>query len=789
MLTKLAQASGSRAKIRRSAGPGSYTARPMPVCCSSHRSLNRGVILAALVWIVGCSASDPLEAIRSQQAAGDVVGSLEPLRELLSERPDDREAQYLYGRALALAGQVGPAEWWLREAMQDPSWLLPAGRQLAIGALATGNYRTALETTDRILAAHPDDVDTLLMRANAYAHSRSDFEAALADAGRVLALDPGRIEAFEPRILALLGLERIDEVELAIEQLGERIDEAGSGDDDRAWHCATRALFAEESDDAELARTRWDACLDRYPSQANVVSGALEFHDARGEAGRSLEILRGALASEPTSRDVRNALAQRLRGAGAEREAEALLREATGSPHPTQASLAWFDLAKHHQDLGDFEAAADAAERAVDLARQTGVAQPQLLLEYADSLLLAGELERALAVADEMTLPAHQEVIRARVAQKRGRPRTALEHFEEAFRLWPDNPWARYYAALAAEAIGDFDRAVEAYRYSIRIAAGATDARTRLARLHLAEGKPEEALAMLRLQAQQAPLDREGELLSLRLWAQLGRMAEVQRQLARFRLGDPDQSGRAAAEAAQGVADRAGANAALATLEGWVSEGFELTEPRHAEALRALVRVAADAGRLELAEPPVRAAVAAHPEVAAFHEILGLWLERRGAGGEEIRRAFAHALELAPVSSRALVGLGHLMRNDDPERALHAFERAAVVDPSAAEPRRQIADLLVAMGRPEAAEKQLEALLELEPYDADAAARLAELRLARAADAEQTLELAHRAVRFGGGAGALELLSRVHQQRGEPEPAREAARRARALRERRAPGA
>ena len=67
--------------------------------------------------------------------------------------------------------------------------------------------------------------------------------------------------------------------------------------------------------------------------------------------------------------------------------------------------------------------------------------------------------------------------------------------------------------------------------------------------------------------------------------------------------------------------------------------------------------------------------------------------------------------------------------------------------------------------------------------------QLVELHLERGLATERTLGLAERAVRFGGGADALDLLERVHQFRNEPERASEAAARARALRERQSPDA
>ena len=61
-------------------------------------------------------------------------------------------------------------------------------------------------------------------------------------------------------------------------------------------------------------------------------------------------------------------------------------------------------------------------QRSLDSARALAGPNPMLLLLYADTLVMTDELDRALAVADEMSTIGHREVIRARVAQKRGNP-------------------------------------------------------------------------------------------------------------------------------------------------------------------------------------------------------------------------------------------------------------------------------------------------------------------------------------------------------------------------------
>ena len=149
-------------------------------------------------------------------------------RELLVERPDDPEANYLYGRALVLTQRTGLATFSLRRAMQDPEWLVPAAIQLAYAGLADRDFNEVVEVTGRILEREPENVSALLMRANAYAHWRKDPERALADANRVLELSPDTIEAFEPRILALLSLERLEEASEALAEAGRRMVELES---------------------------------------------------------------------------------------------------------------------------------------------------------------------------------------------------------------------------------------------------------------------------------------------------------------------------------------------------------------------------------------------------------------------------------------------------------------------------------------------------------------------------------------------------------------------------------
>jgi tetratricopeptide (TPR) repeat protein len=743
-----------------------------------------GAALLVCLAVTGCRERDPLEAIRQQQRAGDYLGSVEPLRELLATRPDDPEANFLYGKALLLTQRPGLATWSLRKAMEDPEWLVPAGLQLGFAALRARDFNEVVAIAGQILEREPENLQALLMRAQAHAHWRKDPELALADANRVLELDPEVLEAYEPRILALLFLERLEEASESLAEAGRRLADLDADQGVLAWHCSTTAAFQEASEDLEQARRTWSLCLEAHPTDPEVVSNAMAFYDGQGEPDRSLALLRAAVEGAPLNRNLRVALANRLRLAGDAAGAEAVLREATGARDPKRAVPAWMDLVRLRQALGEHGAAVDAMERALELAREAGPLDPQLSFEYADALVLARQFDRAVEVAEDLPVPAHRHLILARVAQERRHPIRARAEFDEALRLWPDNPWARYYAARAAEELGDFARALEDYRYATRIDPGATDARTRGAALLLATGRPQPALQMLLVGRGKAPLEMEGQLLAMRLWGLLGDMVAVRDGLAKMQQSHPDWAGRALAAAAEGTARRADPAVALAMLAS--APGVDYGDPRYAAALRAMLRFSHRAGEDTAIREALEPILAARPDSGALQEIRALDLELSGAPAEEVRAAYERALELEPGNAGALAGLGRLALDEDPEAALGFFDRAAAADPADPEPKLEAVRTLVALGKPDQAAERLDALLVEHPFEGEAAAERARLDLERGIATAQTLERAQRAARVGGGPDALDLVSQVHAKRDEPEAAAQAAERARAIRAARA---
>lgn len=725
----------------------------------------RAVLLAVVAAIVsGCGGHSSLEDVRRlQDEDGNYSGSVEPLRELLEEHPDDREVSYRYGLALAATGQPELAKWSLRKAMESEEWFEKSADALARSLLASGDYDESAQVCGRLLERKPDDIPTLLMRADGYIRSRRNYEGALADAARVLEIDPDNVDALIPRTVALLALERVDEASEALEQL-----EGLYRDDSLKMHgspgfCTARATFAKEKGENDVAAERYDACLELFPEWTPLVQDAVEFFDTLGRQEHAQEILERALAASPTESGLRWALAMRLHRQGETERAKEVMRAGTRDlESSSDIAGGWAALGSFLLERGDYQEAADAFTRARELDR-TG--NPDLLFASADAAVVAGRYDEALRLAGQISVPAHRQLVQGRVALGRREPRKALDHFAEGIRLWPNNAFARYYAAVAAEQLGDFDRAIEEYRYAMRVDPQATDAYLRLARLHAAAGRDSYAITALTFMPGGRPREYEAWLLEMRILARIGQTPELPERPGEDAARENWSGGVAAI--ARGISDRDGPAAAVAYLRR--IKPVDFGDRAHADISEVWIESLAASGRAREAVSKIEAGLRGHSDVAVLHALHGKALQLAGADPERVRAAYDEALELDSAEPRALRGRADLAAaqgaNDE---ALALYDRALTADPDSIATARSAAKVLSAAERKGEAEERLAALLREHPYDAETALALAELYVARDANPAQTRALARRAVLFGGGPTAKDLLRKL---RGDEPPA------------------
>jgi tetratricopeptide (TPR) repeat protein len=737
---------------------------------SSRILLNTLTPLLIALISVGCSDDITLEDVRAMQAAGQMKTSLQPLRDMVDAKTDDPEVYFLYGRALSMTSGYDAALWPLRRAMESEDWLLPAGMQFANNAFDTGNNETAIDVLDKVIEVSPEKVSAIVLRARARIASRKNIELALVDADLALEIDPDSTGAQIARILALLSLEMVEEAGEALEAIEDFAFETAPDELDSARFCGVRASFASEKGETEVADERYTRCLELFPGADILVSNAIKFYDGERDKDRVISILETAVKDSPDSRTFRIGLARRLSGARRVDDALEVLRAATGSSNPSIEASAWMDLAGFLIEFDRIEEGGEAFEKVLEAEPNPS---PELLFRYADILLIGERYDEALTLAESMKVPAHQFLIRGRVYLERKEYAEALAELSEGLQAWPDNAVARYYAALAAEGVGDYERAIEEYRYSIRAGASETDARLRLGRLHHAEGAFQQAIVILRHDLSNNPTDIDMAELELEILASQGRAVLVPKHLLSV-INRPKAWQRGIAAIAKGLKLKAGPASALKFIE---DTQVDLTDVANKLLLREYVRYLADDGRVGASITVAEASVTAHPDEAVFHAILGMALLRSSQADDETgadesaenvvanpakaKAEFDRAIELDANEPFALAGAGLAAQvADTKETALDYYFRADAADPSDSAPLQQAIDILLALGRAEEAEANLEKVLERNSFSGPAALKLLELRVARGAgDEPRSVALANLAKRFGGnGPAAAKVL-------------------------------
>jgi predicted Zn-dependent protease len=254
-----------------------------------------GLLCGTLVAGAGCPqlSDDPLDEVRELQARNRYEESLEDLRALMDEDPTDPEVNYLLGKTLMHIGELSLAVWPLRRAVESPEYAFDAGMLLALATLDSRVPEDAIGAVDIALAAEPDNVEALALRAHASLKAARHADA-LADVDRAVELDPDNPAILVPRVLVLLEFERIDEAEAALDAGKHTVEttEEQMVEEIQARLCLTNAAFAVTNGDHKSAEVMYADCLDAYPTHQLVVFQAVDFYDAIGQQERATALLR-----------------------------------------------------------------------------------------------------------------------------------------------------------------------------------------------------------------------------------------------------------------------------------------------------------------------------------------------------------------------------------------------------------------------------------------------------------------------------------------------------------------
>jgi tetratricopeptide (TPR) repeat protein len=726
----------------------------------------RALIALLLAWTAapaGCGPSTPerlaeVRALHAEGRAGETIGAL---HEILEGSPDDAEALYLLGVALLANRQPTPALFPLARAAGSPELAARAGPTLCRALQHTMNHEAALRVADAAVAAGADPTELASCRLEALEGLR-DWEAALAEADRVLDEVPNDLQASVTRAASLASLERRPEAIASWKRVEELANSAGRLEL-AARACVESSGFERSeaeppaSDAAVLARL--EACVERHPGQPIVYATLRDLHESAGRVEEGAEALRSAVADDPASLPARVELAAYLARIDRPDDAERALLEATRDlPGPAP----WEALAEHRRTTGDLTGAVSALRSAREQAGDNAL----IAFKLADLLVDVGELDEARVLGESLPSPAQRSLIRARLSFERREYRRALDELEQGLLQWPDNWGARALAGRAAAELGDFDRALAEYREAMRLDPGRVETALLASQLAVAEGRNDEAFLFATQHL--AHGDSTVEMLGIAIRAARAAGRERWAQAVRARLREEHGAAALAIEDAR-EANRAGDPERAAEIVA--SAGLALHEPANAAALFELIEALIAAGQAERALGVATGARRAAPERSCLRAVEGrVQLELgRLAAAEQSFQAAGEGDASCALASEGLAAIA--VRAGRLEQALELLEQALRAQPTHVAAAYRAAQVALALERFEEAERRLREVLRLEPGHAGAANDLAWLLAERGRDLDNALALAERSLRLAPSSRVYDTLGTVRLRRGELDQA------------------
>jgi tetratricopeptide (TPR) repeat protein len=735
---------------------------------SGHRAprVRRGRFLAiaclAAFAAAGCgeSTEERVAEARKLLEEKQYDPSMEILRDVLEDDGEHAQANFLLGRAYIAKGDLNAAHWPLRRAAGSEELAVEAGVVLARTLAQTGNFEDAEAAATKVLEREPANSEALGIRAQARL-SVSRFDDALADIAEKLVLTPDDPKLHFVQSQALMSAKRFDDACKALERAEQLFKDAGDLPS-AAQSCANRGAVRERGDgNLKRAKAEVARCLELYPTQLAVLNAVSGLANAEGQPEHALEPLRRSVAAAPESIENRLALAQQLFVAG---KTEDAVKEARGAVDDFGSLQAWITLSELQIRINDLEGAEASLQQAASLA-----ADPQpYLFRRADVLVQRGDLDGAEKLSAELADPAFQSFIQGRVQLRRGNAAAALASFEKGLERWPNNSTVRAEAGMAAQQVGEMERALGHYREATRVDAASTHAGLAGATIAYALGRFGEAYALASTHVRTHPYEGpDAYRIAIRSAYEAGMTQQVEVLLQA--LEARGERGLAAAERARNAGAAGGAAAVVATIE---RAKLDLADPRSEAGLRALVEAQLAQQERERALASVDAALRRDAARPSLHDLRGrvlLTLDRTDEAKAEFERAIAADAGYGPAHA----GLAMVMvRAGDREGALKALDAAAAAKTPDAESSYQAAQILLSDGRTADARKRLEEITRRLPDHAQAANDLAWILAEQKTDLDEAKRLAELAVRESASADTIDTLAWVQIQRGEIDDAK-----------------
>jgi putative PEP-CTERM system TPR-repeat lipoprotein len=628
---------------------------------------------------------------------GELARARDHVLQVLKHAPEHVPGLVLAGAVELQAGQAGIAEDYLRRALARAPGQSGARRLLVAALLRSGQPTRALEALQPLIAEGGEPAPGLLLLAGETYLANGDLKSAASYFERAAQVD-GQAVAARTR-LAQIAIARGDEA------LGLRELEAAAN-------------------------------LDPNQSQADI---ALVFnHLRRGDGAKALAAARAFADKQP-----KNPLPYQLLGsvqltlkdrAAARASFERALDLAPGYL-PAAMSLAELDLADKKPEA--------ARERFAALAAKEPKNE-QILLAQAEFEARAGAPAKDIVALLNKAVATNPQSTNARVALvnhhlRAKDPRAALAAAQEAAAALPRDARVIETLALAQEAAGETNQALDSMNRLIALRPGTAEPLLKLAALHTRTGSPERAIDALKRAQKLAPENRQIDRDLVALLLSQRKPDEALKQARDLQARAPKYAGGFVLEG-----DVFAAQKKFAEAERAYREALKL-EPSGGAIAAKLIAVLAEGGKSKeadvfasrwLADKPRDAAVRIFLadrallkrdlKTAATHYAAVIAIEPNnvvalnnlawigGETGDPKALGYAErAAKLAPNSASVLDTLGMLLvKRGDTERGLQYLAQARKLAPTRLDLRLNHARALAAAGQKDAARKELQAIVD-----------------------------------------------------------------------------
>jgi tetratricopeptide (TPR) repeat protein len=574
---------------------------------------------------------------------------------------------------------------------------LPDHREAQIKAteilLMSGRFEDAKARATAFLETHPQDLDFVLLRANAMA-ALKDPEGALAEIEEALKVQPDDSRAF-----VSLG---------AIHMQG--------GDAEEAEGAFRQAIeLAPTSVEAHLALGNYLWAADRAAEAEASIKQAVALGPQHLLANRMLAALymatgRGDQAEEPLK----------------------MVAAASTSPAAT-LQLADYYLRVNRTD----EARALLTELAQEPSGFADAESRLASLDYAEKRTAAaherldGVIARAPVYTPALVTKAHWLAAENKLDE-------ALELAQAAVKAGPDSATAHFALATVHQRRREVPAAVTAYGEVLRLNPRVLAAQLELSRLNLATGNQNEALRLAEDARRTDPANVATRIALVKTLLSRGELARAQTEIAELQRELPDAAvvhvlnGNLQARRGDAVGARRSFERAQQLEPGMLEAvgglvGLDLEAKQHAAAI---ARVDAEIARHGDRPPPELLAVAAHV------------YDRAGQPARS-EQALKRAVALDPQFSTGYALLARqYMRQQRLDEAKAEFEGMVKRDPTAAGPRTMVGMILEAQNRQEEAKRWYEETMAAVPDAPVAANNLAYIYAEQGINLDAALQLA-----------------------------------------------